>query len=226
VVKHAPYPVAAEVDGLRALAAAGAPVPRVIAAQDRVLVLEDVHGPADWPGLGRALARVHRTTADTFGWPRANLIGPLEQRNDPTAHWPTFYAEHRIQPHLQAPALPPAIRDRLEAALAGPLLHLLDRDPPASLIHGDLWNGNVVDGRWMIDPAVCRADREHELAFMDLFGGFPGAMEQAYLESWPLAAGWEGRRPALQLYHLLVHVALFGHSYVGAVASRLDALGW
>jgi fructosamine-3-kinase len=38
--------------------------------------------------------------------------------------------------------------------------------------------------------------------------------------------GWERRRPALQLYHLLVHVRLFGAGYLSAVAHRLDALGW
>jgi fructosamine-3-kinase len=38
--------------------------------------------------------------------------------------------------------------------------------------------------------------------------------------------GWKDRRPALQLYHLLVHIRLFGGGYVDMVAARLDALGW
>jgi fructosamine-3-kinase len=226
VVKQAPYPVEVEADGLVALADAGAPVPAVLAAVGDVLVLQDVAGPPDWPELGRALARLHQVTGDAFGWTQDNLIGPLPQGNPATAHWPTFYAEHRIRPHLRAPALPASTRGRLEAALDGPLPELLDTDPPASLIHGDLWNGNVVEGRWLIDPAVCHADREHELAFMDLFGGFPTAMTRAYAEAWPLPSGWERRRPALQLYHLLVHVSLFGAGYAGGVAARLDALGW
>ena len=95
-----------------------------------------------------------------------------------------------------------------------------------SLVHGDLWAGNVVEGRWLIDPAVSYSDREVELAFMGLFGGIPEAMWRAYAEAWPLSPGWERRRWALQMHHLLVHVRLFGAGYASGVAERLDRLGW
>jgi fructosamine-3-kinase len=185
-----------------------------------------VHGIPDWPGLGRALAALHRCTAERFGWRRDNRIGALEQRNGWVSDWPTFYAQRRVRPHLDAPDLPVDVRERLEVALDGPLHDLLPANPPASLVHGDLWSGNVVDGRWLIDPAVAHADREYELAFMDCFGGFPAALVDAYTGEWPLDDGWRSRRPALQLYHMLVHVQLFGAGYVGSVVSRLDALGW
>lgn len=224
VVKRAPYPAEVEADGLRALDEAGAPVPEVLAADGDVLVLAHVSGPPDWPALGAALAELHRHTGASFGWHRDNLIGSLPQRNTPSERWPDFYAEHRIRPFLDA--LPAEVRRRLETACDGPLQELLDHDPPASLVHGDLWSGNVVDGRWLIDPAVCRADREYELAFMEFFGGFPAELTDAYTAEWPLDDGWQARRPALQLYHLLVHVRIFGAGYLGSVVSRLDALGW
>lgn len=226
VVKDAPYPAEVEADGLLALAAAGGPVPEVLAVDGHRLVLAHVDGPPDWAGLGAALAGVHRTLGPGFGWCRDNRLGPLEQPNGWLDSWPAFYAERRIAPHLDAPALPVAVRRRIERAVAGPLHDLLPAHPPPSLVHGDLWSGNVVDGRWLIDPAVCRADREYELAFMDCFGGFPDALTDAYTAEWPLDDGWQARRPALQLYHLLVHVQLFGSGYVGSVVSRLDALGW
>lgn len=84
----------------------------------------------------------------------------------------------------------------------------------------------MVDGRWLIDPAVCYADRELELAFMELFGGFPAELTDAYDDAWALPPGTAARRPAYQLSHLLVHVRLFGAGYHGAVQARLDALGW
>jgi fructosamine-3-kinase len=226
VVKQTPYPAAVEADGLAALAAAGAPVPAVLAVDEQFLVLEHVAGEPDWAGLGAALAGVHRHTGEAFGWRRDNLIGSLPQANPLTADWSAFYAEQRIRPYLDAPALPAAARRRLERALDGPLQALLATDPPASLVHGDLWSGNVVDGRWLIDPAVCWADREHELAFTALFGGVPEAFFAAYDEAWPLPDGWQRRRPALQLYHLLVHVRLFGAGYASGVVARLDELGW
>lgn len=226
VVKQTPYPPEVEADGLRALADAGAPVPEVIAAEGDVLVLAHVEGSPDWARLGRRLAAVHARTGEWFGWPRDNLIGSLPQRNEPTADWASFFAEQRIRPYLDTPALPGSARERLAGALEGPLADLLDHGPAPSLVHGDLWSGNVVDGWWLIDPAVCYADRELELAFMDTFGGFPPALFEAYAAEWPLPDGWRERRPALALYHLLVHVELFGSAYARAVTSRLDALGW
>ncbi len=226
VVKDTPYDATVEADGLAALAEAGAPVPAVLAVEPRRLVLEHVSGPADWAGLGEAVAQLHRRTGSAYGWHRDNLIGELTQPNGQHHHWPTFFAEQRLRPFLDVPALPHDVRARLERACEGPLAEVLPADPPASLIHGDLWAGNVVEGRWLIDPAVNHADRELELAFTALFGGLPDAFWAAYQRTWPLEPGWEERRPVLQLYHLLVHVAHFGTGYVAPVAARLDAVGW
>ncbi|MBW3620391.1 MAG: fructosamine kinase family protein [Actinobacteria bacterium] len=227
VVKRTPTDASLEAEGLAALADAGAPVPTVLHVEEHLLILEHVTGPPAWQELGRTLATVHRRDAgDRFGWHRDNVIGSLPQRNTPDPVWPRFYVEQRIRPLLDAAALPDAVRGRLLDACDGPLPDLLAHDERPSLVHGDLWSGNVVDGRWLIDPAVHRADRELELAFADVFGGLPDAFRRGYGEAWPLDEGWQRRRPALQLFHLLVHVELFGAGYVGAVTSRLDRLGW
>ncbi len=226
VIKQTPYDAFIEVDGLEALGAAGARVPRVLAADSSTLVLEKVGGVPEWERFGAELADLHRETSKAFGWHRDNLLGRVVQHNAPLTAWPEFFAERRLRPLLRASALPERVRDRLSAALEGPLPKLIAHDPPPSLLHGDLWGGNVVAGRWLIDPAVSYGDRELDLAFAALFGGFPSAMWNAYERSWPLAVGWRERRPALQLYHLLIHVAHFGDSYVPPVVARLDELGW
>ena len=109
----------------------------------------------------------------------------------------------------------------------GRLQQTLDEHAPVpSLIHGDIWAGNIIDGCYLIDPAVSYSDREVELAFMALFGGIPDAMWTGYLDTWPLPDGWESRRPALQLHHILVHIRLFGSSYVAMAEDRMAHLGW
>ncbi len=225
VAKHTTYDAGLEAEGLRALGAAGGPVPEVLHVEPHLLVLEHVEGPSDWAGLGRALARVHLTTSPTFGWHRDNVIGSLRQDNTTADHWPTFHAQRRLAPYLGD--LPVQIARRVSSAIDdGRHDDLLDHGAPASLVHGDLWSGNVVDGRWLIDPAVHHADREFDLAFSALFGGIPADFWNAYLDAAPLDDGWEQRRPALQLYHLLVHVRLFGGGYLAQVVKRLDRLGW
>ena len=225
VVKHTSYDATTEAAGLEALGAAGAHVPRVLEATPDRLVLEEVEGDGDWAACGRRLAAVHRETGDAFGWERDGFIGPLPMRNDPTGDWPEFYATHRLVPWIGD--LPDPLAGRLRAAIDdGRLARLLEHEAPASLVHGDLWSGNVVGGQWLIDPAIHHADRELDLAMARLFGGFPPEFFTAYEEAWPLDDGAAQRLPALQLFHLLVHVRLFGGGYVRQVADRLDQLGW
>lgn len=231
VVKHTAHPAGFEAEGLEVLARAGAPIPTVHEVGDRHLVLDDVDELArsrattddDWARLGVSLARVHRDVGEVHGWHRDNVIGTTAQPNDPDPDWPTFHWDRRIAPHLDV--LPDDVADRLRRA-RGPLAERLDHDVEPSLLHGDLWSGNVLHGRWFIDPAVCRGDRELDLAFADLFGGIPSAFVAAYDDAFPRDDGWQQRLPLLQLYHLLVHVRLFGASYVPPIVARLDVAGW
>lgn len=225
VIKAGPTDATSEAEGLDALRAAGAPTPEVLAVDERVLVLEHVSGTGDPAELGQTLAGVHAQTAPTFGWHRDNAIGPLAQRNTPTEDWPTFLAEHRIGPHLDV--LPPPLATRLRAVMDhGLLRELLDHGPTPSLVHGDLWSGNVLGWRWLIDPAVHHADREVDLAMLELFGGLHPGFLAGYTEVAPLPDGADQRRLAYQLVPLLVHVRLFGASYLAGIRTRLDALGW
>jgi fructosamine-3-kinase len=230
VVKRCPYPAAVEADGLTALAAAGAPVPAVLAAHGAVLVLERVAGPgdpdaADWTALGRAVARLHRTTGPRYGWHGDNSSGRIVQHNGWYDDWPSFFVERRVRVHLHDPAVPEPLRRRLERACAGPLPALLPARPPASLTHGDLWTGNIVGARWLLDPAVSYADRELDLAFTDL-GDLPAEFHTAYWAEWPPDPGYASRRAALQLHKLLVNLRHFGDRYVPRIEAVLDGYGW
>ncbi|MCA1779765.1 MAG: fructosamine kinase family protein [Xanthomonadaceae bacterium] len=105
--------------------------------------------------------------------------------------------------------------------------------PQASLLHGDLWSGNVAtlgrdehrDEGVVFDPAVHYGDRECDLAMADLFGGFDAGFFAAYQGHWPLQRGWRERRRFYQLYHLLNHANLFGGHYVGICRKLIDQLG-
>jgi fructosamine-3-kinase len=225
VVKTGPTDARLEAEGLEALQAAGGPVPEVLGVGAEVLVIEHVGGRGDPAAFGRALAQVHATTGPSFGWHRDNAIGPLPQHNERHDDWPTFVATQRLEPHLDA--LPDVTARRLRSAIDdGRLAELLAHDPRPSLVHGDLWSGNVLGWRWMIDPAVHHADGEVDLAMLELFGGLPPAFLRGYTEVAPLPEGVERRRLALQLVPLLVHVRLFGAGYLGGVQQRLTALGW
>ena len=226
----------AEARGLGWLGQPGAlRVPAVAAVDESFLALELLRSTPRSASfdeeLGRGLATLHRAGAPEFGLDHDNFIGRLPQSNRPASDWSTFYRRERLEPQLRraldAHVAPASLGRRLDSlfarldALVGP------PEPPARL-HGDLWSGNLMgDERGapcLIDPAVYGGHREIDLAMMRLFGGFGPRVFAAYAESYPLAPGHEERVPLYQLYPLLVHVNLFGGSYVGAVESALDTL--
>ena len=98
-------------------------------------------------------------------------------------------------------------------------------EEPASLLHGDMWSGNFMTGPdgyvCLMDPAVYYGHRETEIAFSRLFGGFGNDFYHAYNEKWPLSPGFEQRVDIHNLYPLLVHVNLFGTSYLGGIERTL-----
>ncbi|MET0864912.1 MAG: fructosamine kinase family protein [Nakamurella sp.] len=164
-------------------------------------------------------------TAIGYGWHRDNPAGRFDQSNSWTDDWPTFFVQHRLLAHLADPMVPPALARRLRIAAAGPLPDLLPEHPQISLTHGDLWFGNVVTGRWVVDPAVCYADRELDLAFMQT-GGLPDEFFDAYQREWPFEPGYERRRPALQLHKHLVGLRHFGPARLPRIEAVLDHYGW
>ncbi len=174
--------------------------------------------------LGRSLARLHRHGAPGFGLDHDNFVGRLPQDNRTCDGWEEFFRERRLRPQLELAAasgrIPAALRRSMERLLEGLGSRLGPEEPPARL-HGDLWGGNLhVDeggGPALIDPAAYGGHREVDLAMMRLFGGFGPRVFAAYEEAFPLAPGHAERVELFQLYPLLVHVNLFGSSYVGAV---------
>lgn len=229
---------AAEFAGLLALYECGAiKVPKPLCygatAKASYLVTEYLplgSGNLNQRTLGRQLAELHRHTAAHYGWERDNTLGTTPQPNAPATDWPAFWCERRLGHQLQL-----AGQNGYDGALqkkGGQLLSELDKFlshcPPACLLHGDLWSGNVSslpDGTPVIfDPAVYYGDRETDLAMTELFGGFGRDFYAVYHEQWPLDEGYKVRRDLYNLYHILNHLNLFGGGYLRQAQNLIDRL--
>jgi len=215
------------------------PVPEVLLASTDRLVLayvpHVVGNPAESAQVdaARQLAALHAVTQESFGLERDTLIGPLPQANPLTASWVDFFREHRLlamSAHAKASGrLPPEFARRLER-LAPKLDALLAPPAAASLLHGDLWAGNLLYGAdrvaAFIDPAIYYGHPEVELAYTTLFGGFGEPFYAAYAEVRGIAPDFfEDRADLYNLYPLLVHVQLFGAGYLAPIDRTLRRHG-
>lgn len=219
----------AEREGLHELAKAGAirvPVPIAceIHGAQSFLIMECLtlgvgqrHSAAR---LGEQLAALHRTVFPTFGWQHNNFIGATPQVNVANTSWVDFWCKSRLGYQLDLACnngQSSVLRDVGDRLLARVPVFFADYNPQPSLLHGDLWSGNVgydEHGEPVIfDPAVYYGDREADLAMTELFGGFPSQFYQAYQATYPLDAGYVARKELYNLYHVLNHANLFGGGY-------------
>jgi len=226
-----------EVDGLQALAATDTlRVPRPIGsgstAEHAFLVMEyiELGGHGDAVRCGRQLAALHRTGHECFGWARDNVIGASPQPNGWHADWITFWRDRRLGHQLQL-AAEQGYHGKLQRRGERLLVEfpaLIDHAPQASLLHGDLWGGNIsYDSQRrpvIYDPAVYFGDRECDLAMTELFGGPGAGFRAAYHEAWPLASGYRVRKTLYNLYHILNHLNLFGGGYARQSLQMIDQL--
>lgn len=211
------------------------PVPEVLYAAPGLLVMEWIE--ARGGGISAAcqrqaadlLVELHSVRGDAFGLERDTLIGGLHQPNPRSALWLDFFRDQRLlymaDEAYRAGRLPAGLRARVDD-LAARLGEWIEEPAAPSLIHGDMWTGNILCGRdgvaAFIDPAIYYGDAEIELAFSTLFGTFNDVFFRYYGEKRPIRPGFfEARRDLYNLYPLLVHVRLFGDAYLGDVARTL-----
>ncbi|WP_020208597.1 fructosamine kinase family protein [Gilvimarinus chinensis] len=178
--------------------------------------------------LGQQLALMHRHVSSDgrYGLAYNNYIGANKQVNTLHERWADFWWQCRLLPQLrlaESKGVPEKVWHDLESACTN---LLSTHQPQASLLHGDLWSGNKAyqqDATPVVfDPATYYGDRETDIAFTRVFGGFSKDFYQAYQKEWSLPEGWQQRQHLYNLYHLLNHLNLFGEAYLSEVLGLIQ----
>jgi fructosamine-3-kinase len=206
--------------------------PTVIAANASGLLLEYLEPtpPANnyWERLGEQLAMLHQQPQASFGFEQNNYCGETPQPNPLDSDGFHFFVEHRLtfQMHLanEKNLLSVSDNQQLEQ-LCAQLGNWLPNESP-SLLHGDLWTGNIHSGSdgqpYVIDPASYYGWRETDIAMTQLFDGFDSRFYESYHYHLPLQPDWKQRMDLYNLYPLLNHLNLFGSSYLPQIRQILN----
>jgi fructosamine-3-kinase len=201
--------------------------------QHAFLVLEFlVLKPLDSTGgsyeFGQQLAKLHRWgDQKEYGNDLDNFIGETLQPNTWMKNWSRFFSEQRIGWQLQLLKEKGVHIVDIEECIEEVHQLLLNHAPRPSLLHGDLWHGNVgqsVHGPVIYDPASYWGDRECDIAMTELFGAFDHDFYRGYNDEWPLDSQYESRKPVYQLYHVLNHLNLFGGQYLSQAEKLIDTI--
>lgn len=196
-------------------------IPEIFSFDDNFLVLDFIEqGVASrnyQSELGVMLASMHKfQRAENFGFYEDNYIGLTPQINKPKKRWIDFLLENRLGFQIELSKDIDLIK--IWKDLSAIIPDIIDEtEEQASLIHGDLWGGNLMkDSKGnpvLIDPASYYAHREMELGMTKLFGGFTSGFYKSYNKTFPLERGWERRIDIYMLYHVLNHYNMFGGGY-------------
>lgn len=184
--------------------------------------------------LGLAVAAMHcadpahaEAKAGMFGFAVNNTIGATPQPNGWMDNWVDFFRERRLRHQLLLVGddhllqLGDIVCDKMEM-----LFEVLKDDIKPSILHGDLWSGNIAGcggEPTVFDPASYYGHHEAEFG-MSWCAGFSAAFWDGYNSVIPRAPGFEDRQKLYQLYHYLNHYNLFGGGYYSMAESILQDL--
>lgn len=224
-----------EASGLELIESAGCRTPRVLRTftegDHQFLILEYIEkgipGEGYWKNFGGQLASLHCHSSATFGLDEDNYIGSLKQSNSKKAKWTEFFTDCRMMPLMEMAREKNMLSSSHLKGFERLFRRLPDLIPEerASLLHGDLWSGNLMCSHAgepvFIDPAVYFGHREMDIAMTGMFGGFDQSFLDSYNEVWPLEPGVSQRIGIHNLYPTLVHLVLFGRSYLRGIEKTL-----
>ncbi len=222
-----------ECEALQKLKSAGCLVPECYGVVDMkgkfFLVMEFIEASSKRSSsfaLKKLLRTLYQNTNKDFGWGKKNYIGPIEQENHWWSNFTEFWWKDRIKPQLDLAkkhSHVTSIKDRdaikIEKTVIGCAQKWnLDKFTPR-LIHGDLWSGNILVDRsneiYLIDPCLSYANPEQDLAMLGLFGScLSEAHKEEVAKEFGVGPNFMERNLFWQIYPLLVHVNLFGSSYL------------
>lgn len=171
--------------------------------------------------LKQSLANLYSESSPQFGYSHSNFVGTIQQNNQLYKSFFEFWWHSRIERMLSICQKQGYLKDisiaKLKSTIDASVKNLSLNQETAHLVHGDLWNGNILfsgDYAYLIDPSIAYSLPEQDFAMLELFGSPLDLTDYQSLRPGITLELLKQRIQFFQLYPLLVHVSLFGGSYI------------
>ena len=183
--------------------------------------------------LIKAVVSIHSFYDDKYGFDFSTQIGGLKQENTRSGNWVDFYREKRLSYiynliNISKP-MDSSINNKIESLLKK-LGNFIPNNPKASLLHGDLWEGNILfyNKKFVgfIDPGTFYGHNELEIAYLTWFN--PNFIKNGFLNEYnnfiKIDKEFKNYEPVYQLYYSLLNVHLWDRKYITDVKRLLNKI--
>jgi len=183
--------------------------------------------------LAEEILKIHSVTNDKYGFDFDAQIGGLKQPNNYSSNWINFFRDHRLRIIFelinQNEPMPSLINQKLELVIKN-LENLIPSKPSISLLHGDLWTGNILFHNkklvGLIDPGIFFGHNELEIAYLTWFKFADNSFLSHYSNTINIENSYFEYEPIYQIYFCLLNIHLWSRDYISDIELLLDKINY
>ena len=212
--------------------------PNIINYDDRFLIMSFISNNDDQPektnvDLLNSIISIHSIKNQDYGFDFDTQIGGLKQINSKSKNWKEFYTDKRLSYIFDLvnknKPMDKSINTKIDL-LIKKMDNFIPTNPRPSLLHGDLWEGNILFKNkkfvGFIDPGSFYGHNELEVSYLRWFN--PKFIDNNFLNKYndhiKVDKNYLEYEPVYQLYYSLLNVYLWDRRYVEDVRRLLDKI--
>ena len=212
--------------------------PSIINYNENLLIMSFINNDDDQPNetnndLLNSIISLHSNKSKNYGFSFDTQIGGLRQINTSSKNWLEFYRDKRLTYIFDLvnknQPMDETINTKIDL-LIKKMDNFIPNKPISSLLHGDLWEGNILFKNkkfvGFIDPGSFYGHNELEISYLRWFN--PKFIDENFLDKYndhiKIDKYYFEYEPIYQLYYSLLNVYLWDRNYIEDVRKLLEKI--